>query len=90
MGWKALAVNLSDLAAMGAQPAWCTLSLTLPHADAAFVDGFLRWLPRPRGAARRGAGRRRYHPRPAVRVHRCARVRTGGRGPAPRRRARWR
>lgn len=40
IGWKALAVNLSDLAAMGAQPAWCTLSLTLPQADAAFVDGF--------------------------------------------------
>ncbi|MFN3310645.1 MAG: thiamine-phosphate kinase [Thermomonas sp.] len=40
IGWKALAVNLSDLAAMGAAPAWCTLSLTLPHADAAFVDGF--------------------------------------------------
>jgi thiamine-monophosphate kinase len=27
IGWKALAVNLSDLAAMGATPAWCTLSL---------------------------------------------------------------
>ena len=27
IGWKALAVNLADLAAMGAQPAWCTLSL---------------------------------------------------------------
>lgn len=40
IGWKALAVNLSDLAAMGAQPAWCTLSLTLPQADAGFVDGF--------------------------------------------------
>lgn len=40
IGWKALAVNLSDLAAMGAQPAWCTLSLTLPQADAAFVEGF--------------------------------------------------
>lgn len=40
IGWKALAVNLSDLAAMGAQPAWCTLSLTLPQADVAFVDGF--------------------------------------------------
>jgi thiamine-monophosphate kinase len=45
IGWKALAVNLSDLAAMGAQPAWCTLALTLPDADAdwldAFLDGFL-------------------------------------------------
>lgn len=41
VGWKALAVNLSDLAAMGASPAWCTLSLSLPHADAAWLDGFL-------------------------------------------------
>ncbi len=41
IGWKALAVNLSDLAAMGALPAWCTLSLSLPDADATFVDGFL-------------------------------------------------
>ena len=41
IGWKALAVNLSDLAAMGAEPAWCTLSLSMPQADAAFVDGFL-------------------------------------------------
>lgn len=41
IGWKALAVNLSDLAAMGATPAWCTLSLSLPQADAAWLDGFL-------------------------------------------------
>lgn len=45
VGWKALAVNLSDLAAMAAQPAWCTLSLSLPSDDAdwldAFLDGFL-------------------------------------------------
>lgn len=41
IGWKALAVNLSDLAAMGATPAWCTLSLSLPTADAAWVDAFL-------------------------------------------------
>jgi thiamine-monophosphate kinase len=45
VGWKSLAVNLSDLAAMGATPAWCTLALTLPDGDAAaladFVDGFL-------------------------------------------------
>ena len=41
IGWKALAVNLSDLAAMGARPAWCTLSLSLPHADEAWLDGFV-------------------------------------------------
>jgi len=45
IGWKALAANLSDLAAMGARPAWCTLSLSLPEDDArwleAFLDGFL-------------------------------------------------
>ena len=41
IGWKALAVNLSDLAAMGARPAWCTLSLSLPDSDVAWVDGFL-------------------------------------------------
>lgn len=40
IGWKALAVNLSDLAAMGATPAWALLALTLPNADMAFVDGF--------------------------------------------------
>lgn len=41
LGWKALAVNLSDLAAMGATPLWCTLSLSLPQAEAAWLDGFL-------------------------------------------------
>jgi len=41
IGWKALAVNLSDLASMGAEPAWCTLSLSLPQSEAAWIDGFL-------------------------------------------------
>jgi thiamine-monophosphate kinase len=41
VGWKSLAVNLSDLAAMGAEPAWCSLSLSLPGDDAAWVDGFI-------------------------------------------------
>ncbi len=40
IGYKALAVNLSDLAAMGAAPAWATLSLTLPAADAAWLQAF--------------------------------------------------
>ncbi len=42
LGHKALAVNLSDLAAMGAEPAWITLALTLPQGDAAWLDGFAR------------------------------------------------
>lgn len=41
IGHKALAVNLSDLAAMGARPLWCTLSLCLPGSDADWVDAFL-------------------------------------------------
>jgi thiamine-monophosphate kinase len=44
LGHKALAVNLSDLAAMGAAPRWATLALALPTADerwlAAFARGF--------------------------------------------------
>jgi thiamine-monophosphate kinase len=46
LGHKALAVNLSDLAAMGATPRWATLSIALPVADegwlAAFARGFFR------------------------------------------------
>ncbi len=40
IGHKALAVNLSDLAAMGATPAWVTLGLTLPAVDEAWLAGF--------------------------------------------------
>lgn len=40
IGYRALAVNLSDLAAMGADPAWATLALTLPQADSAWLQGF--------------------------------------------------
>jgi thiamine-monophosphate kinase len=40
VGHKALAVNLSDLAAMGAEPAWATLALTVPEADEAWVGAF--------------------------------------------------
>ena len=39
-----MAVNLSDLAAMGAEPRWCTLALTLPTADELWLDGFSRGL----------------------------------------------
>jgi len=44
LGWKTLAVNLSDLAAMGARPRWALLALCLPAAEeawlAAFAGGF--------------------------------------------------
>ena len=40
LGHKALAVNLSDLAAMGARPRWALLSLALPEADEAWLAGF--------------------------------------------------
>ncbi|MDR5868498.1 thiamine-phosphate kinase [Halomonas koreensis] len=40
IGHRALAVSLSDLAAMGARPRWCLMSLTLPEADDAWVAAF--------------------------------------------------
>jgi thiamine-monophosphate kinase len=39
LGYKALAVNLSDLAAMGAEPAWFTLALTLPEYNPIWLQG---------------------------------------------------
>lgn len=50
VGHRALAVNLSDLAAMGADPAWYLLSLTLPRVDEAWLEGFARGMG---GLARR-------------------------------------
>ena len=40
IGHRALAVNLSDLAAMGATPAWATLALTMPHVDEQWLAEF--------------------------------------------------
>lgn len=40
LAWKTLAVNLSDLAAMGASPRWVTLCLTLPEADEHWLRDF--------------------------------------------------
>ncbi|GAA3713487.1 thiamine-phosphate kinase [Oceanisphaera sediminis] len=40
LGHKALAVNLSDLAAMGADPCWVSLALTLPEVDENWIKGF--------------------------------------------------
>jgi thiamine-monophosphate kinase len=40
IGHRALAVSLSDIAAMGARPRWATLALTLPGADPAWLEAF--------------------------------------------------
>jgi thiamine-monophosphate kinase len=42
IGHKALAVNLSDLAAMGATPRWAMLAIALPAADDAWLKAFAR------------------------------------------------
>jgi thiamine-monophosphate kinase len=44
LGWKTLAVNLSDLAAMGAQPRWALLAGSLPGADEAWIAAFVEGL----------------------------------------------
>ena len=41
IGWRSLAVNLSDLAAMGAEPRWATLALTLPSIDEEWLEEFI-------------------------------------------------
>jgi thiamine-monophosphate kinase len=46
LGHKALAVNLSDIAAMGARPRWATLALALPVVDARWLAAFSRGLMR--------------------------------------------
>jgi len=40
LGWKSLAVNLSDMAAMGALPKWATLAIAMPSADESWVEPF--------------------------------------------------
>lgn len=40
IGYKTLAVSLSDIAAMGADPAWATLSIALPESDQDFIEDF--------------------------------------------------
>ena len=40
IGWKSLAVNLSDMAAMGATPKWATLSIALPNVDEVWLAEF--------------------------------------------------
>ena len=42
IGYKSLAVNLSDLAAMGAEPAWASLAISLPEANKNWLQGFMQ------------------------------------------------
>ena len=44
VGYRAVAVNLSDVAAMGARPRWMTLALTLADVESEWLDGFARGL----------------------------------------------
>ena len=44
IGYKALAVNLSDLAAMGATPKWFTLNLSLPDVNEQWIHAFAKGL----------------------------------------------
>lgn len=44
LAYKALAVNISDLAAVGADPAWASLALTLPKVDNDWLETFSRSL----------------------------------------------
>jgi thiamine-monophosphate kinase len=44
IGYRAVAVNLSDIAAMAASPRWMTLALTLQHADGAWLEAFAEGL----------------------------------------------
>lgn len=44
VAYKAVAVNLSDLAAMGAEPAWISLSLSMPFCDEAWLSEFAKGL----------------------------------------------
>jgi len=46
LGHKALAVNLSDIAAMGATPRWATLAIALPRVDARWLAAFMRGFMR--------------------------------------------
>ena len=44
IAYKALMVNLSDLAAMGSTPAWITLAISLPEVDNSWLAAFSRQL----------------------------------------------
>lgn len=85
LGHKALAVNLSDLAACGARPLAFTLALSLPRADEIFLREFAAGLFRTGRRPSDRAGRRRHHRRPAEHLHHGLWRGRGGAGPAAQR-----
>lgn len=44
VGCRAMGVNLSDLAAMGADPSFCVVSLTVPRADVLWIEAYARGI----------------------------------------------
>lgn len=44
IGWKSMAVNISDMAAMGAEPKWATLSIALPEMNEEWLSKFSQGL----------------------------------------------
>lgn len=44
VGYRSLAVNLSDMAAMGAEPAWMTLAISLPESNSRWLTAFASGL----------------------------------------------
>ena len=62
LGWKTLAVNVSDMAAMGAQPRWALLAAALPAATESWIETFRARLLRLCRRIRRRCHRRRHHP----------------------------
>ncbi len=65
LGYKALAVNLSDLAAMGADPAWLSLALTLPEVNEEWLKAFSDSLFEQMNYYGMQLDWRRHHPWPA-------------------------
>ena len=80
IGHRALAVNLSDLAAMGAEPAWFLLSLTMPKVDEAWLEALSQGMHALARRAPHCAGRRRHDARSTLAVRAgagsCARLET--------------
>ena len=83
---KALAVNLSDMAAMGALPRWLGLSLTLPGYDADWLGRFATAFKPTGRTPLAGPDRRRPEQGAVVRDRADSWRRAEGQGAAPRRR----